>query len=88
MHSSGAIDYIRSPLFGASSVTRYFGVWLFRRESLIGRFLRWLEGLRNPWIGSEGEKALKSQNTTAGGRRPYACLRLQWMWYQPYSKDL
>ena len=42
---SGAIDYVRSPFVGVGMAASYFGFWLFRRNSLIGRFLRWLEGL-------------------------------------------
>jgi hypothetical protein len=61
--ASGAIDYVRSPLLGAGPATRYFGFWLFRRESLIGRFLRWLEALRNPWIDSSGDNALNALET-------------------------
>jgi hypothetical protein len=60
---SGAIDYIRSPLFGAGPASRYFGFWLFRRESLIGRLLRWLEALRNPWVDSAGDNALNALET-------------------------
>ena len=41
----------------------YFGFWLFRRDSLVGRFLRWLEGLRNPWIDSTGDNALNALET-------------------------
>jgi hypothetical protein len=61
--SSGAIDYVRSPLFGAGPAARYFGFWLFRRDSLVGRFLRWLESLRNPWIDSAGDNALNALET-------------------------
>src|SRR5262249_6110667 len=34
--SSGAIDYVRSPLFGAGPAARYFGFWLFRQDSRAG----------------------------------------------------
>ena len=61
--SSGALDYVRSPLFGAGPAARYFGFWLFRRDSLIGRFLRWLESLRSPWIDSTGDNALNALET-------------------------
>ncbi len=61
--SSGALDYVRSPLFGAGPASRYFGFWLFRRDSLIGRFLRWLETLRTPWIDSAGDNALNALET-------------------------
>ena len=61
--SSGAIDYVRSSLFGAGPAARYFGFWLFRRDSLIGRFLRWLESLRNPWMDSAGDNALNALET-------------------------
>jgi Uncharacterized conserved protein (DUF2278) len=61
--TSGALDYVRSPLFGAGPAARYFGFWLFRRDSLIGRFLRWLESLRNPWIDSTGDDALNALET-------------------------
>jgi hypothetical protein len=61
--SSGAIDYVRSPLFGAGPAARYFGFWLFRRDSLIGRLLRWLEGLRDPWTESTGDNALNALET-------------------------
>jgi hypothetical protein len=61
--ASGAIDYVRSPLFGAGPAVRYFGYWLFRQDSLIGRFLRWLESLRNPWIDSAGDNALNALET-------------------------
>jgi hypothetical protein len=61
--SSGAIDYVRSPLFGAGPAARYFGFWLFRRDSFIGRFLRWLETLRNPWMDSAGDTALNALET-------------------------
>jgi len=61
--SSGALDYVRSPLFGAGLASRYFGFWLFRRDSLIGRFLRWLEGLQTPWIDSSGDTALNALET-------------------------
>ena len=61
--SSGAIDYVRSPIFGAGPAARYFGFWLFRRDSLIGRFLRWLESLRNPWMDSTGDNALNALET-------------------------
>ena len=61
--ASGAIDYVRSPLFGAGPAARYFGFWLFRRDSLVGRFLRWLECLRNPWIDSTGDNALNALET-------------------------
>ena len=60
---SGALDYVRSPLFGAGPAARYFGFWLFRRDSLIGRLLRWLESLRNPWIDSTGDNALNALET-------------------------
>ena len=60
---SGAIDYVRSPLFGVGMAARYFGFWLFRRDSLVGRFLRWLESLRNPWIDSTGDNALNALET-------------------------
>src|SRR6478672_671145 len=46
---SGAIDDVRSPFLGVGRAANYFGFWLFRRDSLIGRFLRWVESLRNPW---------------------------------------
>jgi Uncharacterized conserved protein (DUF2278) len=60
---SGAIDYVRSPLLGAGPAARYSGFWLFRRDWLIGRFLRWLESLRNPWIDSTGDNALNALET-------------------------
>jgi hypothetical protein len=56
--SSGAIDYVRSPFVGGGMRARSCGFWLFRRDSLIGRFLRWLEGLRSSWIDSTGNNAL------------------------------
>jgi hypothetical protein len=65
--ASGALDYIRSPLSGNSASARYFGFWLFRRDSLIGRFLRWLESLRNPWIDSTGDNALNALETQVLG---------------------
>jgi hypothetical protein len=61
--SSGALDYIRSPFSGAGMPARYFGFWLFRQDSLIGRFLRWLESLRNPWVDSAGDNALNALET-------------------------
>jgi hypothetical protein len=61
--SSGAIDYVRSPLFGAGPAARYFGFWLFRKDSVIGRFLRWLEGLRDSWTESTGDNALNALET-------------------------
>jgi hypothetical protein len=61
--SSGALDYIRSSFSGAGMPARYFGFWLFRQDSLIGRFLRWLESLRNPWIDSAGDNALNTLET-------------------------
>jgi hypothetical protein len=61
--SSGALDYIRSPLLGSGMGARSFGFWLFRRDSLIGRFLSWLEGLRNPWMDSTGDNALDALET-------------------------
>jgi hypothetical protein len=60
---SGALDYVRSPFFGVGMVANYFGFWLFRQNSLIGRFLRWVEGLRNPWIDSAGDNALNALET-------------------------
>jgi len=60
---SGALDYVRSPLLGAGPASRYFGFWLFRRESLLGRLLRWLETLRSPWIDSTGDNALNALET-------------------------
>jgi hypothetical protein len=60
---SGAIDNVRSPFFGAGPAARYFGFWLFRRGSFIGRFLRWLESLRNTWIDSTGDNALNALET-------------------------
>ena len=51
----------------------YFGFWLFRRDSLVGRFLRWLEGLRNPWIDSTGDNALNALETQLLGQ----CARLR-----------
>jgi hypothetical protein len=61
--SSGAIDYMRSPFFGIGMAASHFGFWLFRRDSLIGRFLRWLESLRNPWVDSTGDNALNALET-------------------------
>jgi hypothetical protein len=61
--ASGALDYARSPLFGATLPARYLGFWLFRRDSLIGRFLRWVETLRNPWVDSTGDNALNALET-------------------------
>jgi hypothetical protein len=40
-----------------------FRLWLFRRESLLGRFLRWLEGLRSPWADRAGDHALTALET-------------------------
>jgi hypothetical protein len=60
---SGAIDYVRSPFFGVGMAASYFGFWLFRRDSLVGRFLRWLESWRNPWIDSTGDNALNALET-------------------------
>jgi Uncharacterized conserved protein (DUF2278) len=65
--SSGAMDYVRSPLFRARPTSRYFGSWLFRRDSLIGRFFRWLEGLRNPWMESAGDNVLIALETQLRG---------------------
>jgi hypothetical protein len=61
--SSGALDYVRSHFMGVGMVASSFGFWLFRRDSLIGRFLRWLESLRNPWIDSTGDNALNALET-------------------------
>jgi Uncharacterized conserved protein (DUF2278) len=61
--SSGAIDYVRSPFVGVGTGARSLGFWLFRRDSLIGRVLRWLEGLRSPWIESTGDNALDALET-------------------------
>ncbi len=61
--SSGAIDYLRSPFVPVGMVASSFSTWLFRRDSLIGRFLRWLESLRNPWMDSTGENALDALET-------------------------
>jgi uncharacterized protein DUF2278 len=61
--ASGALDYVRSPFSGNRAPARSFGFWLFRRESLIGRFLRWLESLRNPWMVSAGDTALNALET-------------------------
>jgi hypothetical protein len=60
---SGAIDDARSPFFGVGMAASHFGFWLFRRDSLVGRFLRWLEGLRNPWVDSSGDNALNALET-------------------------
>jgi hypothetical protein len=80
--SSSAIDYLRSPLFGAGTASRYFGFWLFRRDSLIGRFLRWLEALRNPWLDSTGENALRALETQLLGS-----VRV-FVYGAPYTSDL
>jgi hypothetical protein len=61
--SSGAIDYVRSSFVGIGMGAKSFGFWLFRRDSLIGRLLLWLEGLRNPWIDSAGDNALDALET-------------------------
>jgi hypothetical protein len=61
--SSGAIDYVRSSFVGVGMGARSFGFWLFRRDSLIGRVLLWLEGLRSPWIDSTGDNALDALET-------------------------
>ena len=58
--SSGALDYLRSPVFGRGLAARYFGFWLWRRDTLLGRLLRWLESLRTPWIDSTGDNALNA----------------------------
>jgi Uncharacterized conserved protein (DUF2278) len=61
--SSGALDYVRSPFVGIGMAASSFGFWLFRRDSLIGRFLRWLESLRTSWIDSTGDNALNALET-------------------------
>lgn len=65
--SSGAIDYVRSSFVGGGLGVRSFGFWLFRPDSLIGRFLLWLEGLRSPWIESTGNNALDTLETSLLG---------------------
>jgi uncharacterized protein DUF2278 len=60
---SGAIDYVRSPIFTGRPASSFFSFWLFPTDSLIGRFLRWLESLRHPWIDSTGDNALDALET-------------------------
>lgn len=61
--SSGALDYVHSPTIGARPTSRYFDFLLFRRETLIGRFLHWLESLRNSLVDSSGDNALNALET-------------------------